>query len=194
MPLPREYADEDCALARSLEIGGERWTLLVTRDASYGVRRFSDFADHLRLPRPVLARRLRGLVAAGLMACVHGPGRHREYELTDKGPALWPAPRAVIGWGDEFCSLQGIRRYYRHILDGGLTDPGGACAECGTVVPVQDVVVTAGPGLANDPARDDPVSRELRKARRLLDPLSESPEVAAGRLPGSELLRPSGAC
>jgi DNA-binding HxlR family transcriptional regulator len=67
MALPREYAGEDCPLARSLEIIGERWTLLIIRDAFYGVRRFSDFRDHLGIPRAVLAERLGLLVEHGIL-------------------------------------------------------------------------------------------------------------------------------
>jgi DNA-binding HxlR family transcriptional regulator len=53
MALPREYTAESCPIARSLEIIGERWTLLIVRDAFYGVRRFSDFRAHLGIPKAV---------------------------------------------------------------------------------------------------------------------------------------------
>src|ERR671935_231865 len=52
--LGKEYAGQDCALARALEVVGERWTLLVVRDAFYGVRRFGDFQAHLDIPRALL--------------------------------------------------------------------------------------------------------------------------------------------
>jgi DNA-binding HxlR family transcriptional regulator len=67
MALSREYAGEDGPLARSLEIIGERWTLLIIRDAFYGVRRFSDFRDHLGIPRAVLAERLGPLAEHGIL-------------------------------------------------------------------------------------------------------------------------------
>ena len=89
MTLPNDYAGQACSLARSLEIIGERWTLLIIRDSFWGVRRFDDFVGHLRMPRAVLASRLKTLVAAGVMTRVAGE-RHLEYELTDKGAALWP--------------------------------------------------------------------------------------------------------
>ena len=69
MALPREYLGEDCALARALEIVGERWTLLIVRDAFYGVRRFSDFRDHLGIPRAVLTDRLNLLVSGSGPRC-----------------------------------------------------------------------------------------------------------------------------
>jgi DNA-binding HxlR family transcriptional regulator len=49
--LPKDYGAQTCSLARSLEVLGERWTLLILRDAFHGVRRFSDFAGHLGIPR-----------------------------------------------------------------------------------------------------------------------------------------------
>ena len=58
MPLPKDYAGQHCSLSRALEIVGERWTLLIIRDAFFGVRRFGDFAAHLGIPRAVLAERL----------------------------------------------------------------------------------------------------------------------------------------
>ena len=67
MALPNDYAGQACSLARALEIVGERWTLLIVRDAFFGVRRFGDFAAHLRIPRAVLAERLKSLTAAGVL-------------------------------------------------------------------------------------------------------------------------------
>src|ERR1700753_1084550 len=77
MALPNDYAGQACSLARALEIVGERWTLLIVRDAFFGVRRFGDFAAHLGIPRAVLAERLKSLTAAGVLARVPaqaGPG------------------------------------------------------------------------------------------------------------------------
>jgi DNA-binding HxlR family transcriptional regulator len=97
--LPNDYAGQACSLARSLEIIGERWTLLIVRDAFWGVRRFGDFVDHLGIPRAVLTSRLKTLTAAGVMRRVAGE-RHLEYELTAKGTALWPAILSLMSWGE----------------------------------------------------------------------------------------------
>jgi DNA-binding HxlR family transcriptional regulator len=67
MPLGSDYEGQDCALARALEVVGERWTLLVLRDCLFGVRRFSDLLAHLDISRAVLAARLADLVDAGLL-------------------------------------------------------------------------------------------------------------------------------
>ena len=62
MPLGTDYARQDCSLARSLEVVGERWTLLILRDCFFGVRRFSDFQAHLDISQAVLTARLDALV------------------------------------------------------------------------------------------------------------------------------------
>jgi DNA-binding HxlR family transcriptional regulator len=72
-PAPTDYDGQDCALARALEVVGERWTPLILRDAFYGVRRFSDFQVHLDIPRAVLADRLNGLVEDGLLVRIPDP-------------------------------------------------------------------------------------------------------------------------
>ena len=65
LPLPRDYSGQQCSLARTLEIVGERWTPLIVRDAFFGVRRFGDFVAHLGIPRAVLAERLASLAGEG---------------------------------------------------------------------------------------------------------------------------------
>src|ERR1700684_4263458 len=118
MALPNDYAGQACSLARSLEIVGERWTMLIVRDAFWGVRRFADFTGHLRIPRAVLASRLKTLVAARVMTKVAGE-RHLEYELTDKGAALWPVVASLMSWGGDFCALGGPRRLVQAAAAGG---------------------------------------------------------------------------
>src|ERR671923_2509318 len=99
--LGKDYAGQECALASALEVLGERWTLLIVRDAFFGVRRYSDFVARLDIPRAVLSDRLRGLVANGILVQRDDPARagRRIYELTPSGEELWPALHALIGWG-----------------------------------------------------------------------------------------------
>src|SRR6185503_20476629 len=99
--LGKDYAGQECALASALEVLGERWTLLIVRDAIFGVRRYSDWVARLDIPRAVLSDRLRGLVAHGILVQREDPERagRRVYELTDAGAALWPAIHALIAWG-----------------------------------------------------------------------------------------------
>src|SRR5262245_3594344 len=99
--LGKDYEQQDCAIARALETIGERWTLLIVRDAFLGVRRFSDFEAHLDIPKAVLSDRLRGLVDDGIMARTPDPDHagRRVYELTDAGRDLWPVLYSVLVWG-----------------------------------------------------------------------------------------------
>jgi DNA-binding HxlR family transcriptional regulator len=185
MALPNDYAGQACSLSRSLEIVGERWTLLIVRDAFWGVRRFADFIDHLRMPRAVLASRLKALTAAGVMARVAGE-RHVEYELTEKGVALWPVVLSLMSWGDDFYAPGGPRRLFQHADDGGQVDHWGRCDSCGAAAPASDIIVTPGPGLEVPGDGDSWVSAALTRPHRLLEPLR--PAEAAG---GQELVTSS---
>jgi DNA-binding HxlR family transcriptional regulator len=171
MPLPNDYASQSCSVARALEIVGERWTLLIIRDAFYGVRRYGDFITHLDIPRAVLASRLKTLVAEGVLARQPGPGGHDEYALTDKGRRLWPVLRELMSWGDAFYAPHGPRRVLTHATDGGRLDAESRCAACGENVAVADTVVAPGPGFDLAERRDDPVTEAMGQPRRLLDPL-----------------------
>ncbi|MEU3245972.1 MULTISPECIES: winged helix-turn-helix transcriptional regulator [unclassified Streptomyces] len=171
MTLPKTYADGNCPLARTLEVVGERWTLLIVRDAFYGVRRFGDFATQLGIPRAVLTDRLKSLVREGVLTREDGGAGGVEYRLTDKGVALWPALRALMNWGESFYSPDGVKRLLRHDTDGGLLDPEGRCQDCGAAVPVPEIRVEPGPGFRPTDPAGDPVSTAINTPRRLLTPL-----------------------
>jgi DNA-binding HxlR family transcriptional regulator len=177
MTLPKDYTGEGCSLARALEVVGERWTLLIVRDAFFGVRRFSDFAAHLDIPRAVLTQRLTALAEAGVLALVPGPHGRDEYTLTAKGLDLWPVVRGLLSWGDEYYSADGPRRLFRHAPDDGPVPPDGACSACGRPVPVAELVVAPGPGWTPQPGKTDLVSAAMTAPHRLLTP------VRAGRQP-----------
>ncbi|MYW05871.1 helix-turn-helix domain-containing protein [Streptomyces sp. SID3343] len=172
MALGKDYGLQDCALARTLELVGERWTLLIVRDAFYGVRRYSDFLAHLDVPRAVLSARLQALVDAGVFV------KHRyrqsppraEYVLTERGADLWPIIRSMATWGETHVQNGVPCRLYRHVDCGGTVDPSGSCAVCAALVGPRDTVVAPGPG-ANLLLRDDAVTRAMRTPHRLLEPL-----------------------
>lgn len=172
MTLPSTYADRNCSLARTLEVVGERWTLLIIRDAFFGVRRFGDFAAELKIPRAVLTSRLKSLVREGVLSRGEDAAGSVEYRLTPKGIELWPAVHALISWGDaHYSPPAGLRRVLRHDHDGGLIDRDGRCRECGLPVPVPEIRLEPGPRY-EAPARDpDPVSAALNAPRRLLAPV-----------------------
>jgi DNA-binding HxlR family transcriptional regulator len=172
MALPNDYSGQSCSAARSLEVIGERWTLLIVRDAFYGVKRFGDFVSHLGIPRAVLANRLAALVAEGVLERVPGPGAREEYALTDKGAKLWPVVRDLMAWGDEFYSPDGPRRIMRHAVDDGLLDEAGRCLTCGERAPVAETLVIPGPGYEPNPgAGDGVVAEAFAQPRRLLQPI-----------------------
>lgn len=173
MALGKDYAGQQCALARALELVGERWTLLVVRDVFYGVRRFSDFQTHLDIPRAVLTARLTALVEAGVLErrrYQESPPRD-EYVLTDTGRALWPAIFALAQWALEFVpSAAGAVREFAHVTCGRVVDNSGLCPACRRVAPVDELEMRPGPGMVAH-TRTDPVTVALRSPHRLLEPL-----------------------
>jgi DNA-binding HxlR family transcriptional regulator len=102
------YRASNCSIARTLGVVGEKWTLLVLREAFYGVRRFDDFHAALGCARNLLSARLKTLVANGILAKQpyrDDRGRRRdEYRLTDKGRDLFPAVVALMQWGDRWAT------------------------------------------------------------------------------------------
>ncbi|MEU8762106.1 helix-turn-helix domain-containing protein [Streptomyces sp. NPDC048659] len=178
MALGKDYATQQCSIARALEIVGERWTLLVVRDAFYGVRRYKDFLDHLGAPRAVLAARLQTLVDAGVLdrrRYQESPPRD-EYVLTARGIALWPVLRSLGLWGREELTGTAPMRHFHHLDCGTELGPHGECPACRIPVHPADIEMRPGAGLDPDPA--DPVGRALLTPRRLLVPLETARESA----------------
>ncbi|MFC4244512.1 winged helix-turn-helix transcriptional regulator [Gryllotalpicola reticulitermitis] len=171
MTLPSTYPEQNCSLARALEIVGERWTLLIIRDAFYGVRRFGDFATQLGIPRAVLTARLKALVDEGILVRERDQRGAVDYRLTAKGQELWPVMRMLMGWGDKYYSPAGPKRIFRHEADGGLVDEEAHCTVCGSAVPLRAMRVERGAGF--DPSRvsGDAISRAIDEPRLLLEPL-----------------------
>ncbi|SEG89747.1 DNA-binding transcriptional regulator, HxlR family [Thermomonospora echinospora] len=146
--LPRTYESQNCSIARSLEVVGDRWTLLVIRTAFEGVRRFDDFAARLGMARNVLTDRLNRLCDEGILR------RHRyqerpdryEYRLTRKGVELWPVMMMLLKWGDRYYAADGPPMVVVHRGCGGtLTDRLG-CDSCGAALGPSDVEPRPGPG------------------------------------------------
>ncbi|PZS27341.1 MAG: ArsR family transcriptional regulator [Pseudonocardiales bacterium] len=172
--LPKSYDGQDCSLARALEVVGERWTLLVLRDAFYGIRHFSDFQTHLGAPRAVLSERLRTLVEHGLLTRRPDPGQPSRpvYALTDKGRALWPALHALRSWGEQHAPAPGgPRRVFVHDSCGGELDATSVCGTCRQQVGPEQVLASPGPGL-NPGLGQDAVSTALTRPHRLGQPLT----------------------
>jgi DNA-binding HxlR family transcriptional regulator len=92
-----------CAVARSLDVIGDWWSLLIIRDALGGIRRFSEFQRNLGLAKNILSTRLKGMVDQGIMTveAASDGSAYREYVLTEKGKALMPVLAALSQWGRE---------------------------------------------------------------------------------------------
>jgi DNA-binding HxlR family transcriptional regulator len=101
-----QYDLENCGIKRALDVLGEKWSLLILREAIYGVRRFDDFARALKCGRGILSSRLKALVQANVMEkrdYVEPGYRNRsEYHLTVKGRDLYPAMLALSQWSDRW--------------------------------------------------------------------------------------------
>ena len=102
--LNRDYDGQNCSIARALEVVGERWTLLIVRDAFLGVRRFEEFQESLGIARNVLTDRLNRLVDEEILERVPYSERRYEYRLTKKGRDLNIALAGLRQWGDKYIS------------------------------------------------------------------------------------------
>jgi DNA-binding HxlR family transcriptional regulator len=106
--LGRAYENQNCSIARALELVGERWTLLIIRDAFLGRSRFEEFQASLGIARNVLAERLGRLVEEGILERRRYSERppRDEYVLTEKGRDLRLALTGLRQWGDRYLSEQ----------------------------------------------------------------------------------------
>jgi DNA-binding HxlR family transcriptional regulator len=138
------------SVGRTLALVGERWTLLILREAFFGVRRYGELVRNLGIPRPTLSARLRTLVDAGLLERVpysRDPDRH-EYRLTDPGRELFPAIVALMRWGDaHLAGPEGPPIVLRHDACGEIADPRLSCCHCGLQIDVGNVTPEPGPGF-----------------------------------------------
>src|SRR5262245_8060958 len=155
--LHRTYDNQVCSVAKSLEVIGERWTVMILRDAFLGVRRFDDFQRSLGVSRGVLSARLDRLCEEGIFE--RRPYRELpprfEYRLTEKGRDLWPAMMALMHWGDRYEADAGPPRIVLHRDCGGEVTDRLTCARCGAELRVRDVETRLGPGArtaAREPA------------------------------------------
>jgi DNA-binding HxlR family transcriptional regulator len=147
--LQRGYPDQVCSIARSLEVIGERWTLLILRDAHLGMTRFEDFQESLGIASNTLTDRLKLLTEEGVLERVpddERPGRPK-YILTDKGTELGPALIMLMKWGDRHYSTpNGPPRLTLHAGCGGDIGPDFRCERCGSQVKPAEIDLPPGPG------------------------------------------------
>jgi len=146
--LRRDYAGQNCSIAATLELIGERWTLLIIRDAFLGIRRFEDFHARLGIARNVLQSRLERLIEHGLLRRVqyHDRPPRFEYRLTAKGVELWPVLVALMNWGDRHAAPAGPPVLLRHAECGGAVDDRRICSKCSKPLGPNEVLPELGPG------------------------------------------------
>lgn len=144
----KSFSDMHCSVAQCLEVVGEWWTLLIVRDAFFGVTRFDEFQERLGISRNVLGQRLARLIDAGVLTKVpysKHPLRF-DYRLTDTGRDLWPIIHAMRQWGDRHAAPDGPPLQLIHKQCGQLSEPQLVCSACGDPVGPRDVQAISGPG------------------------------------------------
>ena len=144
-----ELERERCSLARALAVVGDRWTLLVLREAFFKVRRFEDFQSRLGIGRRILTERLKLLVDEGVLEkCPYQDNPPRfEYRLTEKGLGLYPVLISLVHWGDaHYAGRKGPPVLHRHRDCGCDFTSVLACSACGEAVDPRAVEVRPGPG------------------------------------------------
>jgi DNA-binding HxlR family transcriptional regulator len=140
--LGNDYKGQVCSIAATLELIGERWSLLIIRDIFNGNRRFDQIQGSLGIARNVLTTRLQRLVDEGILErrpYSHNPPR-QEYFLTEKGLDLWPVLIAMLGWGDRhLAGPEGPPMMIVHKGDcGGEVSDRGICERCGEVLEARE--------------------------------------------------------
>lgn len=146
--LHRDYDTQVCSIARSLEVVGERWSLLIVRDVGLGIRRFDDIRRKLGIPRGVLTARLKYLTDEGVLErkqYLDHPPRY-EYHLTAKGQRLWPTLVQLMMWGNEYYpEPSGPPLIIEHTGCGGHPDSHVLCDRCGTPLTPENTHSLPGP-------------------------------------------------
>ncbi|WP_354699841.1 putative HTH-type transcriptional regulator [Paraconexibacter sp. AEG42_29] len=143
-----------CSVARTVEVVGERWTMLILREAFLGVKRFDHIQRDLGIARNILSDRLGKLVDQGILEkrrYSERPPRF-EYRLTAKGRDLYPIVVTLMQWGDKYTAPDGAPVELTHIECGQITQPQLTCDCCGKPVHALNVRPVAGPGLRADAA------------------------------------------
>ena len=162
--LGNDYNSQVCSVASTLEVVGERWSLLIVRDVFIGLRRFDEIQANLGVARNVLQTRLRRLVEHGVLErrLYQERPRRYEYRLTEKGLDLWPTLVALLKWGDRYAApAAGPPVLLEHRGCGGAVDEHRICEACGARLSVRDARALPGPGAAPQ----HPLHRRARNER-----------------------------
>ena len=155
-PSATDHAIRPCPIGRAGDLLGDRWTLLILRDATNGITRFDGFKENLGIADNILAARLRRLVDAGVLVKVpyrDGNRTRHEYLLTQAGADLLPLLRALADWGTRHTApaVEAAPMRMLHAGCGGEVNVAGVCGSCGLSVPREEEVWLR-PWRSADPA------------------------------------------
>lgn len=140
--LGNTYSGQFCSIARSLDVVGERWSLLIMREAAMsGITRYSDFQHNLGIATNILKTRLDHFIDSGLMT----RDAEGDYRLTQMGRDLYPVLLAFVEWGDKWNAPDGPPGHFRHAGCGDPVRIAMQCAVHGEVDP-DEVAIERGPG------------------------------------------------
>ena len=142
------FKNMNCSLAQSLEIVGERWSLLIIRDTAFGIRRFDDIQKSLGIARNILTQRLSKLTNEGILVKARGKAGRMEYQLTDKGWDLQPLLLSLFQWGEKYQPHpKGERMCFVDRTSGNPIQPMAVRSSDGRLLKSADVWAKRGPGL-----------------------------------------------
>ncbi len=152
-PIPDSDTSEPaCSIARSLDVIGDRWSILILRDTVRGIRRFEEIRRDLHIPRAVLSERLHSLVGEGVLEkrrYMEHPPRY-EYRLTEMGRQLSPVLVGLMQWGDRWLSEGGPPTVLVHEPCGTEVDLGFHCECCDREFGPTEIAGHPGPGASPD--------------------------------------------
>jgi DNA-binding HxlR family transcriptional regulator len=145
------YQASNCSIARTLQVLGEKWTLLIIRESFYGSTRFEQFHSVLNCPRNLLSERLTKLVEEGILERSEyrepGSRARNEYRMTDKGLELTPILLALMQWGDRHhADTEGPPVVARHAGCGKDLRVTLVCARGHEAAGPDDIELVDGPG------------------------------------------------
>jgi DNA-binding HxlR family transcriptional regulator len=167
----KNFSHMQCPVARSLERVGEWWSILILRDAVYGLKRFDEFQKSLDIAPNMLTRRLNALVKSGLLKRQRYSDRPPRYEyvLTDRGRDFRPVLLALLAWGNKHFAPEGASVLLADRDTGTVAEPVMVDRVSGRPMP--------GPGFSLVPG---PAAGERMRQR-----LAHAAELAASRTPGA---------
>jgi DNA-binding HxlR family transcriptional regulator len=121
----KDFSQSTCPIARSLDLVGETWSIMILRDAFFGATRFDQFQNSLDISPGMLTKRLNTMVENGLLerrAYSQKPVRH-DYVLTDRARSFFPVLAALTDWGNRVFEDQGVRREVVDTATGMIAEP-----------------------------------------------------------------------